>query len=135
MMHSNKLLYKRVTVIIIMLIIAMIHIFRIGTYLDGLLYTYYYSYFSDIIIPFGMYYLLCLNDFHIPFLRSWIVKAVLVFGIASFTEIMQAFGIPLLGGTFDPIDIVMFGVGVLAAAIVEKQFFERVFSFWSITEE
>jgi hypothetical protein len=132
MMHSNKLLYKRMTVISIMLVIAMIHILRMGTYLDGQLYRYYCGYFSDIIIPFGMYYLLCLNDFHFPFLRRWTVKSILVFSIASFTEIMQAFGIPLLGRTFDPIDFVMFGVGVLAAAVVEKQFFERVCQFGAI---
>ena len=131
-MMPTQLKYKVAIIIGIMLIIAMIHAFRVGTYLNGQLYIYYYSYFSDIIIPFGMYYLLCINEFSIAFLRKWFVKALLVFGVATFTEIMQAFGIPLLGSTFDPLDIVMFGIGVIAAVTVEKLIFERVFSFWKI---
>ena len=114
-----------------MLVIALIHVFRVGTYLDGMLFTLYYSYFSDIIIPFGMYFLLCLNDVSIRFLQDWWVKALLVFATASLTEVMQAFGVPLLGQTFDPLDFVMFGVGVLLAAFVDGVLFNRVLPFWS----
>ncbi len=113
---------RKTTAIIILLIIALIHIFRVGSYLHGTLFTLYYSYFSDIIIPFGMYFLLCLNETHIPLLRGWLVKAVLVYGIASSVEIMQAFGIPLLGQTFDPLDFAMFGGGVLIAILVDRCF-------------
>ena len=114
----------------ILLIIALVHIFRVGTYLKGLMFTLYYSYFSDIIIPFGMYFLLCLEDMFIRFLRDWWVKALLVFGVASATELLQAFGVPLLGGTFDPLDFVMFGGGVLLAAFVDRCVFGRFFPHW-----
>jgi len=43
-----------------------------------------------------MAFLLCLNDVYFLFLRDWRVKTVLVFRVASFTEVMQAFGVPLL---------------------------------------
>jgi hypothetical protein len=109
-----------------MLLIALVHLFRVGSYLRGSLFTLYYSYFSDIVVPFGMYFLLCLNDARVPFLRDWRVKALLVFGIASSTEVMQAFGVPLLGGTFDPLDFVMFGGGVLLAALVDRFLFDRL---------
>jgi hypothetical protein len=97
----------------------------------GSLFTLYYSYFSDIVIPFGMYFLLCLNDVFVRFLRDWRVKAMLVFGVASSVEVMQAFGIPLLGQTFDPLDFVMFGGGVLLAALVDRFLFGRLFSCWT----
>ena len=103
----------------IMLVIALVHLFRVGTYLQGSLFTLYYSYFSDIVIPFGMYFLLCLEDVYFRFLKDWRVKAMLVFGVASSREVMQAFGIPLLGQTFDPLDFVMFAGGVLLAALVD----------------
>jgi hypothetical protein len=118
-------------IVSIQLVIALVHLFRVGTYLRGSLYTLYYSYFSDIVVPFGMYFLLCLNDVYVRFLRDWRVKAVLVFGVASSTEVMQAFGVPLLGETFDPLDFVMFGGGVLLAALVDTLLFDRLLPWWT----
>ena len=40
-------------IVSILLVIALVHIFRVGTYLRGSLFTLYYSYFSDIVVPFG----------------------------------------------------------------------------------
>ena len=116
---------RTVAVVGIMLIIALIHAFRVGTYLPGKMFTLYYSYFSDIVVPFGMYFLLFMADVHIRFLRDWRVKAMLVFGVASSTELMQAFGVPLLGRTFDPLDFVMFGAGVLLAVLTDRFLFDR----------
>lgn len=122
---------RTAVVISVMLVIALIHSFRVGTYLDGVLFTLYYSYFSDIIVPFGMYFLLCLDNVKLRFLNDWRVRALLVFTGASLTEVMQAFGVPLLGQTFDPLDIVMFGMGVLLAVLVDRIIFDRIFPFWS----
>jgi hypothetical protein len=122
---------KIVLVVGIMLGIAFIHAFRLGSYLEGPLFLFYYSYFSDIIIPFGFYFMLCLNDVSIRWLEDWRVKALLIFVGASLTEVAQAFGIYLLGVTFDPLDIVMFGVGVLLAVFVDRVIFRRIFPFWS----
>lgn len=126
--HFN---FKRMMVaIVVILLIAAVHIFRVGSYLSGKLFDLYYSFFSDIVIPIGIYFLLCINDVTVPILESWKTKAALVFFIATTTEILQAFGIPLLGNTFDTLDFVMFGVGTLIAVGLDKVF-SRVFSFWS----
>ena len=129
---------RTAVVVSILLLIALIHLFRVGTYLLGSLFTLYYSYFSDIVVPFGMYFLLYLSDMRvrfrgerIRFLGDWRVKALLVFGVASFTEVMQAFGVPLLGQTFDPLDFVMFGGGVLLAVLVDRFLFDRLLPRWS----
>jgi hypothetical protein len=127
--------FKRMAVaIVVILLIAAIHIFRVGSYLSGRLFIYYYSFFSDIVIPIAIYFLLCINDITLPFLKGWMTKAILVFLIAMATEIAQGFGIPLLGNTFDILDFVMFGIGTLIAVGLDK-LFSKVFYFWSFGDE
>lgn len=119
-------------VISISLTIAAIHFFRFGSYLNGDWYLYYYSYASDILIPIGFYFLLSINDVQIRFLRSWKVKAIIIFGLSSLTEIMQAFGIYVLGVTFDPYDILMFGIGTMCAVSVDQLFLKRFVPYWNL---
>ena len=64
------------------------------------------------------------------FLRSWIVKALIVFAVMTFSEIMLVFGFYFFGVTFDILDIVMFGIGVLIAVLLDKQIFERFIPHW-----
>jgi hypothetical protein len=131
----KKTTYKILVIIIIQIISALIHGFRLGQIFNGELYILYYSYFSDLIIPFAIYFLLCANEFSIAFLRDWRVKSIIVFSVATITEIGQYFGIHFLGVTFDAIDIIMFGAGVMLAAIFDKQVFSRIFRFWTIEYE
>jgi hypothetical protein len=44
---------------------------------------------------------------------------------------MQAFGVPLLGRTFDPLDFVMFGSGVALAAVADRVCLARLVPGWS----
>ncbi|MBC8181969.1 hypothetical protein H8E88_12690 [candidate division KSB1 bacterium] len=67
-----------------------------------------------------------------PFLRDWRVKSIIVFSVATTAEICQYFGIYALGVTFDLIDIIMYGVGVLMAVIVDRLVFTRIFKFWAV---
>jgi len=128
------LLQRMVVVITVLLIIAAIHIFRVGTYFSGELFILYYSFFSDIVIPIGIYFMLCINAVWVPYLKNWKTKAAIVFVVAAATEIAQAFGIPILGSTFDPLDFVMFGVGVFIAVGLDY-LFSRVLPFWSFGDE
>lgn len=118
--------------IIIILVIAAMHAFRVGSYLNGDLYLYYYSYVSDIIIPFGLYFLLCITEIRYKFLQKWTIKAGIIFGAATLTEILQAFGIYFLGETFDYIDFAMFGLGVLMAVLFDKLIFEPFVPNWKL---
>lgn len=67
-----------------------------------------------------------------PVLRKWYLKAFIVFALATFTEVMQAFGIYVLGVTYDIVDIGMFGFGVLMAALLDVQVFERLIPGYKI---
>lgn len=115
--------------ILVVLLIAAIHIFRVGSFLNGRPFVLYYSFFSDIVIPIAIYFLLCINDITLPILKGWRTKATLVFLIAAATEIAQGFGIPLLGNTYDILDFVMYGIGTLIAVGLDK-LLSMVFSFW-----
>jgi hypothetical protein len=77
-------------------------------------------------IPFAMYLLLCLSDDQIPFIGNWRIKAAIVFGVACLVEILQGFGVPLFGRTFDPFDFLMFAAGALLAALLDRVLFARL---------
>lgn len=109
----------------IIVVIGLIHIFRVGSYLPDPWNTYYYSYFSDIAIPFAMYFLLSLSHDQIHFLGDWRVKAGIVFGGACLLEALQGFGVPLFGRTFDPLDFPMFAAGVLLAILLDRALFNQ----------
>jgi hypothetical protein len=114
----------------IVALIAVVHIFRIGSYLQGEWYNLYYSYFSDLVLPFGFYFLPCANEPHIPILRRWQVKWALAFLAPSVAETCQGLGMPVLGSTFDMLDFVMYVIGALSAVVVDTQVFSRLFGFW-----
>lgn len=111
----------------VLLLVVLVYVLKLGSGRRGRLHVLYYSYFSDIVIPFYMYFVTFLGEARVRFLRDWRVKALLVFGIASLTEVLQAFGVPLLGRTFDPFDFAMFAVGVLLAVLADRFLLERLF--------
>ncbi len=129
---AAKVAVRNVVGVGVMLAIASFQIFRVGSYLDGSLLTLYHSFAEDIIMPFGMYFILFLTDARLKFLRPWYVKGLLIFGMSSLTEVMQAFGVHLLGVTFDPLDFVMFAVGVLLAILADRLLLARFLPLWSL---
>jgi hypothetical protein len=126
----TNLFRRKAVVISIMLVISLVHFLRVGTYLDGIYFTLYYSFFSDVFIPFGLYFLLCAGETSFGFLADWWIKATIVFGGATFTEIMQSFDIYFFGTTYDPVDIVMFAMAALLAAFVDRVLFWRYLPGW-----
>jgi hypothetical protein len=135
MSNVNSLPKRRVVIVSIMIVIAIFHIFPFESYLlKGDLTNYYYSYFSDITIPFGFYFLLFLMERHLPSLKRWEIKLAVAFLVPSIAETCQYFGLPVLGSTFDLLDYVMYGLGTVSAVIVDTQVFSRMFAFWDGTE-
>ncbi len=63
---------KTMIVILIQVLIALIHIFRLGQLFNGRAYDLYYGYFSDLILPFGAYFLLSMNDATIPYFAKMV---------------------------------------------------------------
>ena len=108
------------------IIIALVHIFRLGQVFSGELLNLYYSYFSDLILPFGAYFLLTLNEDSIPILA----RLGEIFSLTSLAEICQFFGVEVLGTTFNPVDIVYYGEGILMAVLIDEKIISRYLKFW-----
>ncbi len=117
---------KKIIVLGIELFIALI--FFIGADWAGeSAHQFFHSYFADIAMPFGYYFLLILVEDLWPFLRPWPRKALAVFLLVSMSEILQFFGIYALASVFDPLDFVMYAGGVLLAALVDGQVISKYY--------
>lgn len=117
---NRRSVTRTMMVVGVIVAVALVHLFRVGTHLRGSWFRLYYAYASDIIVPFGAYFLLCQAETRLPLLRGWRTKAMLVLGVASLAEVMQSFGVPMFGRTFDPLDFAMYGVGVSLAVVAER---------------
>ena len=105
--------------------VALLHFFT-GSAYRGPCPALVNGYLLDIRVPFAFYFLLCPQDAVFRFLRPWYVKGLPVFVIASSVEAAQWYSIPLFGRTFDPLDIVMYGMGVTLAAGIDTRVFPRI---------
>lgn len=123
---------RRMVIVGILLLIAAVHILRIGSYLPERLSAFYYSYFSDFILPLGFYFLLCASELQLPGLRRWETKLAIAFLMPAFAETCQYFKISILGSTFDPLDYLMYGAGAILAVVLDTQVFSRILNFWGI---
>ena len=123
MQHSSQ----KTIVVFINLFIGLLH-FITGPNYNGPYPLFVNGYLLDILIPFGLYFLLSLIE--ISFLQKWIIRFALIFGLATAIETAQALGIPIFGSTYDPLDFLMYALGALSAALLDKIIFPRIFTFW-----
>jgi len=105
------------------------HVVGIGRNSNEPMFILSASYFSDLALPFGFYFLLMISENKVAILQKWWVKAGIVFLMATLAEVGQFFGFYILGRTFDPIDIIVYAAGVLIASFVDW-LFTIVFKFW-----
>ena len=118
---------KMIVIVGIMIPIALLH-FLTGSHYQGPFPLFVNGYLLDILLPMGFYLLLCLNDRLI--FSSWLIKGLSVFGAAVAVEMAQRMGIPLLGRTYDSLDILMYALGVALAVVFDLILFPKVFPFW-----
>ncbi len=90
------------------------------------------SFAKDLIQPFALYFFICLGD---RWLKTWQWRALLAFAIPTIIEFGQHLHIRLLtghyGGSFDPLDILMYAIGIGLAVIVEQLILAKLLKFWS----
>ena len=118
---------KKTVIVLINLLVGALH-FITGPNYSGPFPIFVNGYLIDILLPFALYFLLSLVD--TAFLQSWIIRFALIFGLGSAIEISQALGIPIFGSTYDPLDFMMYALGALSAAFMDKVVFPRIFTFW-----
>lgn len=89
------------------------------------------SYAKDLILPFAFYFFLCLGE---RWLKTWRRRALLAFAIPTLLEFGQLLYYQVSTshyvGAFDPMDILMYAIGVGLAVIVEQKIFAKLLKFW-----
>ncbi|MDD2646820.1 MAG: hypothetical protein PHV78_02495 [Patescibacteria group bacterium] len=91
---------------------------------------FFHSYYADIALPLGFYFLLKTLEDKYAFLHPWYWKATAVFLLVSTSEILQFFGIYAFARIFDPLDFLAYAGGVLSAAFIDRTIFTKVFNSW-----
>lgn len=108
---------RKMIIVLISLGVGLLH-FVTGTAYSGPFPLFVNGYLLDILLPFSMVLLLSLVEW--KFVQNSIVRALTVFLIGSLSETLQLIGVPLFGRTYDPLDYLMFAIGVLLAIAFEK---------------
>lgn len=117
-MPSLDLPRKPVTVAIC-LAVAALHLFT-GPHYRGPLRAFVTGYLVDLALPFSLVLLLGVGLDRSPTLRRPVVRATAVFLLGTTVEILQYVGVPLFGRTFDPLDLLMYATGAIAALAFER---------------
>ena len=129
MNEAQRKLRRMIVIIGIAIPVALLH-FITGRHYSGPCPVFVNGYLIDILLPFACYFIMC-NIESSPINRWWI-KSLLVFVFGCAVEISQYLHIPIFGKTFDPLDFMAYGAGVLSAAIVDTKLFPRIFAFWKL---
>ena len=114
---------RKTIVVIIALIVGLLH-FVTGPGYRGPFPTFVNGYLIDILLPCAMYLVLGLVQGSIS--RSRIGRAFFVFTVGAVAETLQFFNIPIFGKTFDPLDYLMYGIGVLLGMAFEGIVLSRI---------
>lgn len=108
---------RKAVIVTIALFVGSLH-FIIRPDYQGPLHEFIHYYLIDILLPFSMYLIAGLVEH--PLLGARWTRAISVFGFGVTVETLQYFDIDVFGSTFDPMDIVMYGTGVLSGIAFEK---------------
>jgi len=90
------------------------------------------GYAIDILLPMTFYLLLCVRESWRR--RPWAIKALAIFAAATAVEIAQYYGLPVLGRTYDPLDIAMYALGVALGVSLDRLLFPRLSRHWALAE-
>ncbi len=139
--HENttrKTVFERLTKVVVLLLISLgLYLFAV----DFPVYTlfepqsagwiFWVSYANNLILPFALYFFLCLGE---RWLKTWRVRALIALAIPILLEFGQLlyyrFSTERYVGSFDLLDIVMDIIGVGLAVLLERGVFTRLFKYW-----
>lgn len=113
---------RKPVVIFLCIAVAALHLFTGPSY-SGPARPFVTGYLIDLMLPFSSVLLLGVDPGVDRLLRSPVIRAFLVFLLGASVELAQFLGVPLFGRTFDPLDLVMYAVGVVAAVAFEHLVF------------
>jgi hypothetical protein len=122
--------FRKAVIVIINVIVAFLHFVNFRRY-QGPGHIFVTGYLFDILVPFALYFLLCLPE-STTFRIKWQWKVALIVGFGTGVELSQMAGFPIFGSTFDPLDILAYTGGAMIALAIDKLVLARCFPFWRI---
>ena len=125
MMRRDNQSHRNAVVIGVNVAVAVMHLFT-GPDYRGPLRLFVTGYLIDLLLPFSAYFLLVAAEHTAPWLKSGWTKVAIVVGVMSTAEFAQYLGAPIFGRTFDPLDLVAYAGGALAAAAADRWLIWRV---------
>ena len=121
-MKNKKSIYLIVT---ISLFIGLLH-FVIGPDYKGIFRHFIRGYLIDILLPMNLYLLLQISlRKNISDKKARIIGAIFTFAFGIMVEILQLYKIEFLGRTYDPWDILMYGIGIGAGIAIDLTIIEK----------
>ena len=106
-------------IVAISLVVGLLH-FILGSNYMGPLKDFLNGYLIDILLPLNLYLLLQIALRKIMTIaQSRISGALFTFIIGLTAEMLQLYDIPVFGNTYDPLDIVMYGIGILLGVLLD----------------
>lgn len=100
---------------------------------QGTAWNLWVGYARDLILPFALYFFLCIGE---TWLKTWRARALIAFAVPALIEVGQLLyqrvgsGGPYYVGSFDPFDFLAYAVGIGLAILIERQVFARCCDFW-----
>ena len=109
----------------ISLFVALMH-FIIGPDYSGICKHFVRGYLIDLILPMNLYLLLQISlRKKISIVKSRVIGAMFTFSFGVIVEILQLLKIKFLGSTYDPLDIVMYGIGIMIGLLVDYTIIDK----------
>jgi hypothetical protein len=110
---------RKPVVVAICLAVGALHLIT-GPRYRGPLRAFVTGYLIDLVLPFSLVLLLGVGLDCSPSLRLPALRATAVFLLGAVVEFLQYLGVPLFGRTFDPLDLLMYATGAIAALAFER---------------
>ena len=121
---------RKITSLMIVIGVALVLLLDIESQLSPSQLILYQSFFADLVLPFAFYFVLCMSEERLTFLKHWQTKAGLIVTGTILMELLQKFGIYALGITFDPLDILMYVLGTGFAVLLDQVLLPRFIPGW-----
>jgi len=118
---------RRIVISCIALTVGAIHFIK-GENYEGPFPIFVNGYLLDILLPMTLYLLMSL--FQAKLIRSTLFRTCSVFGFGCIVEASQYIGYPILGSTFDSLDIIAYESGVLLGVLLDLILFPRFVPRW-----
>jgi hypothetical protein len=122
-MKNKKSIYL---IVGISLSVALMH-FIISPDYNGICKHFVRGYLIDLILPMNLYLLLQISlRKTISITKSRVIGAISAFLFGLLVEILQLLKIEFLGSTYDPLDIVMYGIGIMMGILVDYTIIDKL---------